>query len=44
MSLRLPSVHRSTSRARQHVRNRVRRHWALDGLEGRVLLLGNPTV
>ncbi len=46
MSLRLSSVHRSTSRARQQARarNRRRRLWALEALEGRVLLSGNPTV
>ena len=44
MSLRLSSVHRSTSRARQHARGRRRRRlWVLEGLEGRVLLSGNPT-
>jgi len=45
MSLRLSSVHRSTSRARQQVRaRRDRRLWALERLENRVLLSGNPTV
>jgi Bacterial Ig-like domain (group 3)/Matrixin/Right handed beta helix region len=44
MSLRLSPVRRSTSRARQYVRaRRNRRHWAFEGLEGRVLLSGNPT-
>ena len=44
MSPRLSSVHRSTSRARQQARARRRRRlWALEGLEGRVLLSGNPT-
>ena len=45
MSLRLSSVHRSTSRAPQQARARRRRRlWALEGLEGRVLLSGNhPT-
>ena len=44
MSLRLSSVHRSTSRARQQARvRRSRRLWVLEGLEDRVLLSGNPT-
>jgi len=43
MSLRLSTVHHLTSRARQQARNRRRRLWALEGLEGRVLLSGNPT-
>ncbi len=46
MSLRLSTVRRSTSRARQQARARSRRRrlWALEGLEDRVLLSGNPTV
>ncbi len=44
MSLRLPSVHRLTSRARREAHNRRRQRWALEGLEGRVLLSGNFTV
>jgi MBG domain (YGX type)/Bacterial Ig-like domain (group 3) len=44
MPLRLSSVHRSTRRAQQQARGRRRsRLWALEGLEGRVLLSGNPT-
>jgi len=43
MSLRLSSVHRSSSRARQQVRARRRRLWALEVLEGRVLLSGDAT-
>ena len=45
MSLRLSAVHRLTSRAREQARarNRRRRLWALEALEGRVLLSGNPT-
>ena len=44
MSLRLPSVRRSTSRVRQDVRaRRSRRLGELEGLEGRVLLSANPT-
>ncbi|MFI5457310.1 MAG: beta strand repeat-containing protein [Isosphaerales bacterium] len=43
MSLRLSSVHRSTSRARQHTRARRNRQlWALEGLEDRVLLSPTP--
>ncbi|MGO9469265.1 MAG: beta strand repeat-containing protein, partial [Isosphaeraceae bacterium] len=44
MSLRLSAVHRSTSRARQQARarNRRRRLWAPEGLEGRVLLSATP--
>jgi len=42
--LRLSSVHRSTIRARQQARaRRDHRLWALEGLEGRILLSGNPT-
>ena len=45
MSLRLSSVHRSTIRVSQQARARRRRRlWALEGLEDRVLLSGNPTV
>jgi hypothetical protein len=44
MSPRLSSVHRPIRRARQHaLARRNRRLWALEGLEGRVLLSGNPT-
>ena len=44
MSLRLSSGHRFSSQDRQHARTRRnRRPLALEGLEGRVLLSGNPT-
>ena len=44
MSLRLSRLHRSTIRARRDARARCRsRIWLLEGLEGRVLLSGNPT-
>ena len=44
MSLRISAVHRLSGQARQRARaRRSRRLWALEGLEGRVLLSGNPT-
>ncbi len=44
MPRHLSSVQRLTSRARQHARvRRSRRLWVPEGLEGRVLLSGNPT-
>ena len=44
MSVRLSSVHCYGNRARQHARARRNRQlWALEGLEGRVLLSGSPT-
>ncbi len=45
MSFRLSAVPRSNSRAREQARARSRRRrlWALEGLEARVLLSGNPT-
>ena len=44
MSLRLSSVRRFSSRARQLARaRRSRRLWVLEGLEGRLLLSGNAT-
>ena len=44
MSVRLSSVHWYGNRARQHARARRNRQlWALEGLEGRVLLSGSPT-
>ena len=45
MSSRLSSKHFSNIRARKHaLARRRRRLWALEGLEGRALLSGDPTV